>query len=120
MARVVRCSLIQATNVVPPGLDGAGASLAEIKKAMIDKHVGMIRTAAKDGAQIVCLQEIFYGPYFCAEQTTRWYESTEKVPGGPTVQLMMGLARELGVALVVPIYEVEDEGVFYNLSLIHI
>jgi N-carbamoylputrescine amidase len=110
--------LIQATNVVPPGLDGAGASLAEIKKAMIDKHVGMIRTAAKDGAQIVCLQEIFYGPYFCAEQTTRWYESTEKVPGGPTVQLMMGLARELGVALVVPIYEVEDEGVFYNTAAV--
>ncbi|MGD0796423.1 MAG: nitrilase-related carbon-nitrogen hydrolase [Acidobacteriaceae bacterium] len=118
MARVVRCSLIQATNVVPAGLDNAGASLAEIKQAMIDKHVGMIRTAAAGGAQIVCLQEIFYGPYFCAEQTTRWYESTEKVPEGPTVQLMMGLAKELGVALVIPIYEVEEEGVFYNTAAV--
>ena len=118
MARVVRCSLIQATNVVAAGLDGAGASLAEIKQAMIDKHVGMIRTAAKDGAQIVCLQEIFYGPYFCAEQTTRWYESTEKVPDGPTIQLMCGLAKELGVALVIPIYEVEEEGVFYNTAAV--
>jgi beta-ureidopropionase len=118
MARVVRCSLIQATNVVPPGLDSAGASLAEIKQAMIDKHVAMIRTAAKEGAQIVCLQEIFYGPYFCAEQTTRWYESTEKVPDGPTVQLMTRLACELGVALVVPVYEVEEEGVFYNTAAV--
>jgi beta-ureidopropionase len=118
MARVVRCSLIQATNVVPPGLDGTGASLAEIKRAMIDKHVGMIRTAAKDGAQIVCLQEIFYGPYFCAEQTTRWYDSTELIPNGPTVQLMGSLAKELGVALVVPIYEVEEEGVFYNTAAV--
>jgi N-carbamoylputrescine amidase len=118
MARVVRCSLIQASNVVPAGLDGAGASLGEIKQAMIDKHVGMIRTAAAGGAQIVCLQEIFYGPYFCAEQTTRWYESTEKVPDGATVQLMMRLARELGVALVVPVYEVEDEGVFYNTAAV--
>ena len=72
MARVVRCSLIQAKNVVPAGPEGAGASLAGIKQAMIDKHVAMIRAAAADGAQIVCLQEIFSGPYFCAEQATRW------------------------------------------------
>jgi N-carbamoylputrescine amidase len=113
MARVVRCSLIQATNVEP-----AEKSLAEIKKAMVDKHVAMIRQAAADGAQIVCLQEIFYGPYFCAEQTTRWYDSTELVPDGATVQLMMGLAKELGVALVVPIYEVENEGVYYNTAAV--
>jgi len=118
MARVVRCSLIQAKNVVAAGLDGAGASLAEIKQAMVDKHVGMVRAAAAEGAQVVCLQEIFYGPYFCAEQTTRWYDSTELVPEGPTTQLMMGLAKELGVALVVPVYEVEEEGVFYNTAAV--
>ena len=59
MPRVVRCSLIQATNVEP-----ADRSLDQIKKSMIDKHVAMIRQAAAAGAQIVCLQEIFYGPYF--------------------------------------------------------
>ncbi len=89
MARVVRCSLIQARNEVPAGLNGAGPGIAEIKEAMVDKHVCLIRQAASDGAQIICLQEIFYGPYFCAEQTTRWYDSTEKVPQGPTTQLMM-------------------------------
>ena len=89
MSRVVRCSLIQATNVEP-----AEKSLPEIKKAMIDKHVGMIRKAAGDGAQIVCLQEIFYGPYFCAEQSTRWYDFTEPVPDGPTIKLMQSLARK--------------------------
>ncbi len=55
------------------------------KKAMVEKHVGLIRQAAKQGAQIVCLQEIFNGPYFCAEQETKWYEMTEPVPDGPTV-----------------------------------
>jgi N-carbamoylputrescine amidase len=85
---------------------------------MLDKHMGMIRKAAADGAQIVCLQEIFNGPYFCAEQTTRWYDSTERVPDGPTVQRMMALAKETGVALVVPIYEVEEEGVFYNTAAV--
>src|SRR5947209_16288959 len=118
MARVVRCSLIQAKNEMPPGQNGGGPSLADIKQAMITKHTGMIRTAAADGAQIICLQEIFYGPYFCAEQTTRWYESTERVPDGPTVQLMCSLAHELGVALVVPVYEVEEEGVFYNTAAV--
>jgi N-carbamoylputrescine amidase len=123
MARVVRCSLIQAKNVVPADLDGAGASLAAIKQAMIVKHVAMVRAAAADGAQIVCLQEIFSGPYFCTEQTTRWHDFAERIPGGPTVQLMCSLAKELGVALIVPIYEVEDgeaenSGIFYNSAAV--
>ena len=128
MARIVRCSLIQAKNVVPVDIDGAGASLAAIKQPMIEKHIAMIRAAVADGAQIVCLQEIFNGPYFCAEQTTRWHNFAERIPDGPTVQLMMQLARELGVALVVPIYEVEvgkvEDGeaeggkIFYNSAAV--
>ena len=123
MARVVRCSLVQAKNVVPAGPEGTGASLAAIKQAMIDKHVAMVRAAATDGAQIVCLQEIFSGPYFCAEQATRWQALAEPIPGGPTVQLMISLARELRVALIVPIYEVTDgeaEGgqIFYNSAAV--
>ena len=69
--------------------------LAAQKKAMIEKHLGLIRQAAKAGAQIVCLQEIFNGPYFCAEQSVKWYETTERVPDGPTVTLMRSLAKEL-------------------------
>jgi N-carbamoylputrescine amidase len=123
MARIVRCSLVQAKNVVPAGPDGAGAPLSAIKQPMIDKHVAMVRAAAADGAQIVCLQEIFNGPYFCAEQTARWRDFAERIPDGPTVQLMISLAKELGVALVVPIYEVEDgeaEGakIFYNSAAV--
>ncbi len=113
MSRVVRCSLIQATNVEP-----AEKSLAQIKQAMIDKHVGLIRQAAGAGAQIVCLQEIFYGPYFCAEQTTRWYDFTEPVPDGPTIRLMQDLARKHHIALIVPVYEVEQEGVYYNTAAV--
>ena len=107
MSRMVRCSLIQATNV-----ERAESSLDAIKKAMIEKHVALIRQAATDGAQIVCLQEIFYGPYFCAEQTTRWYDMTEPVPDGPTIKLMQSLAKELQLAIVVPVYEMEAGGRF--------
>ena len=113
MPRNIRCSLIQASNAAPPE-----ASLADTKHAMIEKHLGMIRQAAEAGAQIICLQEIFYGPYFCAEQTTKWYDMTELVPDGPTVRLMQEEARRRHVALIIPIYEVEQEGVYYNTSAV--
>jgi beta-ureidopropionase len=113
MSRVIRCSLIQATNAAPPD-----SSLEATKKAMLDKHVGYIGQAAAAGAQIVCLQEIFYGPYFCAEQTTRWYDFTERIPDGPTVRIMQDLARKHRVVLIVPIYEVEQEGIYYNTAAV--
>ena len=122
MSRIVRCSLIQATNAAPPD-----ASLQATKQAMLDKHAAYIEQAARAGAQIVCLQEIFYGPYFCAEQTTRWYDFTEPIPDGPTIRLMQDLAKLHHISLIVPIYEIEQAGVYYNtaavihnLSLIHI
>jgi N-carbamoylputrescine amidase len=113
MARVVRCSIIQASNAI-----AATEPLAQQKEAMIEKHLGLIRQAASEGAQIVCLQEIFNGPYFCAEQEVKWYETTERVPDGPTVTLMQGLAKELGIAMVVPVYEIEQEGIFYNTAAV--
>jgi N-carbamoylputrescine amidase len=113
MSRLVRCSLIQAASV-----PAADSPLEQIKQAMIDKHTGYIARAAQDGAQIVCLQELFYGPYFCAEQQTRWYDLTEEVPGGPTTRLMQDLAREHRLALIVPVYEREQEGVFYNTAAV--
>jgi N-carbamoylputrescine amidase len=113
MSRVIRCSIIQTSNAVP-----ATEPLKAQKDAMIEKHVGLIREAAQAGAQIVCLQEIFNGPYFCAEQSVKWYEMTEPVPDGPTVTLMRALAKELRIALIVPVYEVEQEGIFYNTAAV--
>jgi beta-ureidopropionase len=105
MPRIVRCSLIQASNVSPA-------------KAMVDKHLDYIRQAAEAGAQIVCLQEIFNGPYFCAEQETRWYDVAEAVPDGPIIRLMQEEARRRRIVLIVPIYEREQEGVYYNTAAI--
>jgi beta-ureidopropionase len=112
-SRTVRCSLIQASNV-----EAASQPLPKIREAMIEKHVGLIRQAADAGAQIVCLQEIFYGPYFPAEQSARWYDFAEAVPDGPTIQLMRSLAKELRLALIVPVYEIEAEGFYYNTAAV--
>jgi len=113
-ARLVRCGLIQAANVKSP----VESTLADVRDAMIDKHVRMIDDAGARGVQILCLQELFYGPYFAAEQDTRWYAFTERVPGGPTVTLMQELARKHSMAMVVPVYEEEATGVYYNTAAV--
>jgi beta-ureidopropionase len=113
MPRVVRCALIQASNVKPPE-DG----LPAIKKAMIEKHVKLIAKAAGQKAKILCLQELFYGPYFCAEQETKWYHLTERVPEGPTVALMQKLARKHKMVMVIPVYEEEQAGIYYNTAAV--
>jgi len=113
MPRLVRCGLIQAGNVLGPD-----AGLPAIKKAMIAKHVKLIADAASRKVKILCLQELFYGPYFCAEQETRWYQLTERVPDGPTVQRMRTLARKHRMVLIVPVYEEDQPGVYYNTAAV--
>ncbi len=113
MSRMIKIGLIQVKNEVP------GAEPIEaIKKPMIDKHVGLIEEAANKDVQILCLQEIFYGPYFPAEQNIKWYELTERIPDGPTVKLMMELAKKHRMVIIVPIYEEAATGVYYNTAAV--
>jgi N-carbamoylputrescine amidase len=112
--RLVRCGLIQASNALSP----EKASLAEVREAMIAKHVRLIDEAASRGVQILCLQELFYGPYFAAEQDPRWYQFTEKVPDGPTIRLMQEIAKKHAMAMVVPVYEEEAVGIYYNTAAV--
>jgi N-carbamoylputrescine amidase len=111
MSRTVGGALIQATLCEP-----ATSPVEKIKRAMIDKHVAMLEQAAGQGAQVACLQELFYGPYFCAEQQTKWYDLVERIPDGPTTSLMCALAKKLKMVLIVPIYEEEISGVYYNTA----
>jgi len=113
MARIVKGGLIQAANV-----KDTTESVQAIKDAMIEKHVKLIAEAASKGVQILCLQELFYGPYFCAEQDIKWYDLTEKIPDGPTTRLMQELAKKHGMVIVVPLYEEDIPGVYYNTAAV--
>src|SRR2546427_401571 len=113
MARIVRCALIQATCSTP-----TEEPLEKIKREAIEKHLKLLDEAARKGAKILCMQEIFTGPYFCAEQSPRWYGMVEKIPDGPTVQLMREIAKKHGMAMIVPIYEEEIKGVYYNTAAV--
>ncbi|MEM7347672.1 MAG: nitrilase-related carbon-nitrogen hydrolase [Chloroflexota bacterium] len=105
MARIVRGALLQAT-------------WAGDKESMIEKHVGYARQAAEQGAQVMCFQELFYGPYFCQIQDRQYYGYAEAIPDGPTTELMQKLAEETNMVLIVPIYEEDGAGIYYNTAAV--
>ena len=77
---------------------------------------GVHEQAAIQGVQIVCMQEVFTR-HFCAEQEPRWYESVEKIPDGLR-QAHEGSGEKHGMVVIVPIYEEEITGVYYNTAAV--
>jgi beta-ureidopropionase len=87
------------------------------KESMIKAHEGYARDAAAQGAKVICFQELFYGPYFCQVQDAAYYEYAESIPG-PTTERFQALAAELGLVMVLPMYEQEQPGVLYNTAAV--
>ena len=114
MARQVVGGLIQMSNPV----NDPNASVEQIRNAMLEKHIPMIEEAGKQGVQILCLQEIFNGPYFCpSKDLGRWADAAEPVPG-PTVERLSKYAAKYKMAMVIPVYEREMAGVYYNTAAV--
>lgn len=88
------------------------------KQSMIDKNIEYARQAAEQGAQVMCFQELFYGPYFCQVQEDEHFAFAEPIPDGPTTSRMQDLAKETNMVLIVPIFEKEDDGFFYNTAAV--
>lgn len=110
----IKCGLIQA-KTIPFDKD---TPLSEIKEANIKKHEEMIKQAGEKGVQILCLQEVFYGPYFPAEENARWYDMTEPVPG-PTTDRISKLAAKYNMVIVIPVYEIDQPGIYYNTAAVY-
>jgi N-carbamoylputrescine amidase len=113
MARIVKGGLIQCAT---PLNEGEG-TLSEIRDAMMEKHLPFIEEAGRRGVQVLGLQEVFNGPYFCPGQDPRWYDFAEPVPG-PTTEVMQAIARKHEMVIVVPVYEREQAGVYYNTAAV--
>jgi N-carbamoylputrescine amidase len=105
MANIVRAAIIQA--------EWTGE-----KESMLKKHVDMAKDAANQGAQVLCFQELFYGPYFCQVQENEHFDYAEPIPDGETTRLMQDLARETEMVLVIPMFEIEQEGFYYNTAAV--
>jgi N-carbamoylputrescine amidase len=76
-----------------------------------------VREAARLGAQIVCLKELFNAPYFCKSQQSDRFDLAEPVPG-PATEAMQRLARDLAVVIIVPVFERQAAGVYRNSAVV--
>jgi N-carbamoylputrescine amidase len=86
-------------------------------RATVDATIPRIREAAQRGAQIVCLKELFNAPYFCKSASCDRFDIAEPIPG-PTTQTMQKVAKELGIVLIVPLFERQAKGVYRNSAAI--
>jgi len=111
--RIVKSGLIQIGNKVNTDL-----SCEEHRKGMIEAHIPYIEEAGKKGVQILCFEEVFTGPYFCPSQDSKWYDLAEGIPDGPTTKLMQEYAKKFNMVIVVPIYELDMTGVYYNTAAV--
>jgi N-carbamoylputrescine amidase len=105
MANVVRAAIVQ-------------TEWTGDKDSMLKKNVDYARQAAADGAQVFCFQELFYSPYFCSVQENEHFVYAEAIPDGPTTKMMEDLAKETGMVVIVPMFEKEDDGFFYNTAAV--
>ncbi|MEE8331781.1 MAG: nitrilase-related carbon-nitrogen hydrolase [Acidimicrobiia bacterium] len=103
MANIVRAALVQT--------EWTGE-----KESMLKKNMDYAREASEQGAKIMCFQELFDAPYFCQVQENEHFDTAEGIPDGPTTEAMQKLAAETGMVLIVPMFEKEDDGFFYNTA----
>lgn len=76
-----------------------------------------IRQAAGQGAQIICLQELFRTPYFCQTEDPENFTRAEEIPG-PSTQAMSQLASEMEVVLILPLFEKRSTGIYHNTAVV--
>lgn len=104
MASIVKAGLIQTKT-------------GNNKQENIDKAISFIEKGAAQGVQVFAMQELFFSPYFAAEQDNKWFEWAEPIPG-PTISTMQEVAKKHKAVIVVPIFEEVNRGVYYNTTAV--
>src|SRR3954463_2192305 len=83
----------------------------------LDKAVVKIREAAKKGAQIICLQELFRSLYFCDIEEYENFKLAEAIPG-PTTEKLEVIAKELNVVIIASLFEKRTQGIYHNTTAV--
>jgi N-carbamoylputrescine amidase len=83
----------------------------------LEKAVARVREAARAGAEVVCLPELFRSPYFCQKEDAALFDLAEPVPG-PSTEALGRAAKESGVAVVAPVFERRAAGLYHNSAVI--
>lgn len=87
------------------------------KESMLARHEDLVADAAAEGVQVICFQELFYGPYFGIVQDKSYYDYAESVPG-PTTDRLAELASAHKMVMVLPVYEEDQPSVLYNTAAV--
>lgn len=110
---IVKIGLIQMASKAK-----AEQSCEEHRHAMCEAHEVFIERAGKLGVNMLCLQEVFTGPYFCPSQDVKWYGLAEAIPDGPTTKFLQEYAKKYSMVIIAPLYEEHMPGVYYNTAAV--
>ncbi len=110
---IVKSGLIQACIAAD-----TGESCQVNKDKTVEKHLAFIEHAGNQGVQILCLQELFNGPYFCPSKDPKWFDIAEPIPDGPTTRLVQEYAQKFQMAIVSPIFEKDPSGEYFNTAAV--
>jgi N-carbamoylputrescine amidase len=83
----------------------------------VEKAIARVREAAKRGAEVVCLQELFRSRYFCQREDHEFFKLAEPIPG-PTTEALAKVAREAKVVIVASLFEKRAEGLYHNTAAV--
>jgi N-carbamoylputrescine amidase len=83
----------------------------------LENAIALIREAAAQGAQIICLPELFKTVYFCQEENHKYFQYAEPIPG-PTTERLSALAKELQVVIVASLFERRAAGLYHNTAAV--
>ncbi|MBI4374216.1 MAG: acyltransferase [Deltaproteobacteria bacterium] len=113
MSNLLKAAVLQISNKLDTDLP-----CEKHRDAMIEAHLPYVAQAAKAGVEVLCFEEVFTGPYFCPSQDKKWYGLAEKIPDGPTTKLFQEYAKKHTMVLILPLYEEEMAGVYYNTAAV--
>ncbi|MBV9227451.1 MAG: acyltransferase, partial [Acidobacteriaceae bacterium] len=85
--------------------------------ANLNKAVEGVRKAAAQGAEIICLPELFRSQYFCREENPELFNLAESIPG-PSTEALSSVAKELQVSIVASLFEKRTQGLYHNTAAI--
>jgi N-carbamoylputrescine amidase len=125
MTTIVRAALTETRNAYHPmptslaELSGLSGSLEAIRAKNVAHHVELIRRAARDDVHVLCLGELFTGPYFALHRDPMWFELAEDARAGPTITTLREVAREVEMILIAPLYELDpDSRTRFNTAVV--
>ena len=121
VVRVAMTETLNAFSEMPERVEELGTladRLDEVRNANVAHHIELMRAAKGEGAHVIGFGELFPGPYFALGKNPLWFGLAEDAEAGPTVTALRAAAREIGLIVVAPIYELDPSGARYNTAVV--